>query len=175
MVEKDRRRCALDSVTEERLNHQVSMEGISSAHYLAMASWCDTQGYREAAKFLYQHAEEERTHMLKLFHYINDAGGHALHPDITDIAHSFKSFRQIFELAFAHETKVTQSIHQLVEHCLASKDFSTFNFLQWFLTEQIEEEALTRRAIELFDVIGEEGIGLYTIDQALGQLKNHHD
>ena len=112
--------------------------------------------------------------MLKLFHYINDAGGHALHPDITDITHSFQSFRQIFELTFAQETKVTQSIHQLVEHCWTSKDFSTFNFLQWFLTEQIEEEALTRRAIELFDVIGEEGIGLYTIDQALGQLKDNH-
>ena len=174
MAEKDKRRCALDPVTEKRLNQQVGVEGISSAHYLAMASWCDMQGYREAAKFLYQHAEEERAHMLKLFHYINDAGGHALHPDITDITHSFQSFRQIFELTFAQETKVTQSIHQLVEHCWTSKDFSTFNFLQWFLTEQIEEEALTRRAIELFDVIGEEGIGLYTIDQALGQLKDNH-
>ena len=124
-----------------------------------------------AAEFLYHHAEEEKEHMLKLFHYINDVGGHAMHPEITGIQHTFKSFRQVFELAFTHEIRVTQSIHQLVDHCLAVKDFSTFNFLQWFVAEQIEEEVVTRRAVELFDVIGEEGIGRYTIDKALKKLQ----
>ncbi len=173
MEKIDRSKCSLSPTTEQLLNQQVGMEGRSSAHYLAMASWCDTQGYKHAAEFLYHHAAEEREHMLKLFRYINDAGGHAIHPEITGIQHTFKSFRQIFELALTHETKVTQSIHQLVEHCLATKDFSTFNFLQWFVAEQIEEEVLTRRAVELFDIIGEEGIGRYTIDQALGALKNN--
>ena len=171
MEKIDRLKCSLGPKTEELLNQQVGMEGRSSAHYLAMASWCDTQGYKHAAEFLYHHAEEEKEHMLKLFHYINDAGGHALHPEITGIEHTFQSFRQVFELALAHEVKVTQAIHHLVDHCLAVKDFSTFHFLQWFVAEQIEEEALTRRAMELFDVIGEEGIGRYTIDQALGTLK----
>jgi ferritin len=172
MEKIDRLKCSLSQTTEQLLNQQVGMEGRSSAHYLAMASWCDTQGYKHAAEFLYHHAAEEKEHMLKLFRYINDAGGHAIHPEITGIQHTFQSFRQIFELALTHETKVTQSIHQLVEHCLATKDFSTFSFLQWFVAEQIEEEVLTRRAVELFDIIGEEGIGRYTIDKALGALKN---
>ncbi len=168
----DRLKCSLSLATERLLNQQVGMEGRSSAHYLAMASWCDTQGYKHAAAFLYHHAEEERKHLLKLFHYINDAGGHAIHPEITEIQHTFKAFRQVFELALVHEVKVTQSIHHLVDHCFAVKDFSTFNFLQWFVAEQIEEEILARRAVELFDVIGEEGIGCYTIDKALGALKD---
>jgi len=164
-------KCALSQATVQLLNQQVGMEARSSAHYLAMASWCDVQGYKCAAAFLYHHAEEEKEHMLKLFRYINDAGGHALYPVITDIQHTFPSFRQVFEQALVHEVSVTQAIHHLADHCLAIKDFSTFNFLQWFVAEQIEEEALTRRAVELFDVIGEEGIGRYTIDKALGKLR----
>jgi len=172
MKEKDidRSRCALSRELIQLLNEQLGVEGKSSAHYLAMASWCDTQGYHGAASFLYHHANEEREHMLKLFHYINEAGGHALHPEITDIQHTFSSFRQVFELALTQEIKVTHAIHRLVGHALAVKDFATFNFLQWFVAEQIEEEALTRRAVELFDVIGEEGIGRYTIDKALKKL-----
>jgi ferritin len=172
MEQLDRLKCSLSRTTEQLLNQQVGMEGRSSAHYLAMASWCSVQGHKYAADFLYQHAAEEREHMLKLFRYINDAGGHAMHPEITDIRHTFESFRQIFELVLAHEIQVTQSIHRLVDHCLATKDFSTFSFLQWFVEEQIEEEVLARRAIELFDIIGEEGIGRYTIDKEIGALKD---
>jgi ferritin len=172
MENVDRSKCSLSQETEQLLNQQVGTEGKSSAHYLVMASWCDTQGYKDAAAFLYHHAEEERAHMLKLFRYINDAGGRAVHPEITEVQRDFESFRQVFELALAQETKVTRSIHRLVDHCLAVKDFSTFNFLQWFVAEQIEEEIVTRRAVELFDVIGEEGIGRYTIDKAIGALSS---
>ena len=171
MEKMGRMKCSLSQLTEQLLNQQVGIEGKSCAHYLSMASWCDTQGYKCAASFLYHHAEEEKEHMLKLFHYINDAGGHALSPEISEIQYVFQSFRQVFEKALAQEIKVTQTIHHLVEHCLTVKDFSTFNFLQWFVAEQIEEEVLTRRAVELFDVIGEEGTGRYMIDEALGKLK----
>ena len=171
MEATNRLKCSLSQATEQLLNQQVGMEGKASAHYLAMASWCDTQGYKCAAKFLYDHAEEERGHMLRLFHYINDAGGHAIHPEITEMQHTFQSFRQIFEQILIHEVKVTQAIHHLVEHCFATKDFATYNFLQWFVAEQAEEEVLARRAVELFDVIGEEGIGLYTIDKEIGALQ----
>jgi ferritin len=172
MKNVDRSKYSLSQVTAQLLNQQVGMEGRASACYLAMASWCDTQGYKNAAAFLYHHAEEERAHMLKLFRYMNDSGCHAIHPEITEVQHDFESFRQVFELALIQETEVTRSIHRLVDHCLATKDFSTFNFLQWFVAEQIEEEIVTRRAVELFDVIGEEGIGRYTIDKALGALRN---
>jgi ferritin len=168
----NRLQCSLSEATAQLLNQQVAMEGTSAAYYLAMASWCDTKGYKEAAAFLYHHADEEKEHMLKLFHYINDCGGHAKQPEITGITHEFPSFREVFALALAQEVKVTEAIHQLVDHALATKDFATFNFLQWYVAEQIEEEALLRRTVELFDVIGEEGIGRYTIDKAIGALKS---
>jgi len=158
--------------TEQLLNKQIHMEGYSSAAYLSMASWCDTQGFANSAKFLYNHSEEERMHMLKLFRYINDSGGHALLSEVTGIQHQYNSLKEIFEKILHHEIEVTKSIHNIVDHCFSSKDFTTFNFMQWYVTEQHEEETLARRAVELFEIIGEEGIGLWTIDQEIGKLEN---
>ena len=162
---------SISTETEAMLNNQIMMEAQASAHYLSMASWCDVQGYSNSAKFLYGHADEERMHMMKLFHYINDAGGHALQPEITGLKHSYDSLRQVFQLILEHEIKVTQSINEIVEHCYNVKDFATLNFMQWYVSEQREEEMLSRRALELFDIIGEEGIGLWTIDQEIGKLE----
>ena len=109
--------------------------------------------------------------MLKLFSYVNDAGGHALQPEITGIKHEFASLREVFELILEHEIQVTKSINEIVDHCFNIKDFTTFQFLQWFVTEQREEETMARRALELFEIIGEEGVGLWTIDQEIGKLE----
>ncbi len=163
---------SLTEETEERLNGQIMMEGLSSARYLSMASWCDTMGYVKSADFLYRHSEEERQHMLKLFNYVNNAGGHALQPEISGIKHKFNSLREVFEEVLGHELEVTESINDLVEHCFKIKDFASFNFLQWFITEQREEETIARRAVELFDIIGEEGVGLWTIDQEIAKLED---
>ena len=156
--------------TEALLNKQVELEAVSSAIYLSMASWCETQGYENSSKFLYDHTDEERMHMMKIFRYINEAGGHALQPEITNIPHDFKSLRAVFEEVLEHEIFITNSIHSLVDHCQNNKDFTTFNFLQWYVTEQREEEILARRILELFDIIGEEGLGLWTIDIEIGKL-----
>jgi len=158
--------------TEKKLNAQILLEGQSSAYYLSMASWCDKEGYSTSAEFLYRHSEEERQHMLKIFGYINDAGGHALQPVIDNIPHNFNNLHEIFEKILEHEILVTHAINELVDHCFSIRDFATFHFLQWFVTEQREEETLARRAVELFDIIGEEGVGLWTIDQEIGKLEN---
>lgn len=159
--------------TEALLNKQIMMEGKSSAAYLSMASWCDTHGYEVSAEFLYKHSEEERMHMLKLFRYINAAGGHALQPEISGLKHTFESLREVFEHVLMHELEVTKSINEIVDHCFQIKDFATFNFLQWYVTEQREEETLARRAVELFEIIGEEGVGLFMIDQEIGKLESY--
>ncbi len=156
--------------TEELLNKQVELEAVSSAIYLSMASWCEIKGYENSSKFLYDHTEEEKMHMMKIFRYINEAGGHALQPEITGIPNDFSSLRAVFEEVLNHEIFITKSIHSLVDHCQSKKDFTTFNFLQWYVTEQREEEILARRILELFDIIGEEGLGLWTIDQEIGKL-----
>jgi len=157
--------------TEKLLNKQIEMEGKSSAYYLSMASWCEMKGYENSAEFLYRHSEEERMHMLKLIRYVNEAGGHALQPEIIGIKHSFETLREVFEQVLDHEIAVTISINHLVDHCFGQKDFATFQFLQWYVKEQREEETLARRALELFDIIGEGGIGLWTIDQEIVKLE----
>jgi ferritin len=163
---------ALHSETEQLLNHQIAIEGQASAAYLAMASWCDVRGYKQSANFLYAQSNEEREHMLKLVHYVNNLGGHALQPEIIGIQRSFQSLREVFEIAFNREISVTKSIHRLVEHCWNQKDLATYHFLQWYVGEQIEEEITARKILELFDVIGEAGIGLYMIDKEIGALKS---
>ena len=163
---------SLTEETEQLLNDQISLEGLSSAYYLAMASWCDKEGYAVSADFLYSHAEEEREHMLKIFHYVNEAGGHAKHADVTGVKYDYKSLREVFESILEHEITVTKAINEIVDHCFKIKDFTTVNFLQWFVSEQREEETLARRAVELFDIIGEEGVGLWTIDTEIGKLEN---
>lgn len=160
----------LTEKSEELLNQQVTMEGESSAIYLAMASWCDMKGYTGAAAFLYQQSDEEREHMLKIVHYINDLDGHAHQPEITGVKQNFDSLRSIFEIALAQESRVTAAIHQIVDHCLVVKDFTTFNFLQWYVAEQREEETTIRRILDIFDITGEAGTGLYEIDRAIGKL-----
>jgi ferritin len=163
---------SLKQGSEELLNQQIGMEGSSSALYLSMASWCDYMGYKYAADYLYAQSEEERGHMLKIIRYLNDAGGRAYQPDIRDIQREFVSFRSIFEMALQQEIKTTQSIHRIVQHCWNQQDVATFNFMQWYVQEQIEEEATARRVLDIFDVTGEEGVGRYLIDQAIGALKD---
>jgi len=156
---------------EKELNNQIVIEAESSFHYLAMASWCDNAGFEGAAKFLYGHSEEERQHMLKLFRYINDAGGHALSPAIGKVPHTFKNLKNVFEVVLKHEKLVTQSINNLVDICLKEKDHSTFNFIQWYVGEQHEEERLFMSVLDKFKIVGDDGKGLYWIDKELGELQ----
>lgn len=157
--------------SQELLNQQITMEGRSSALYLSMASWCDYSGYKHAADYLYNQSDEERGHMLKIIHYLNNAGGRAYQPEIIDIQREFTSFRAIFEMALQQEIKTTHAIHYLVKYCWDNQDLSTYNFMQWYVQEQIEEETTARRVLEIFDITGEEGVGRYLIDKEIGALK----
>jgi len=160
-----RLKTSLSEEIEQILNEQVKVEAHSSAIYLAMSSWCDDQGYDFSAAYFAKQADEERTHMLKLFHYINDRGGKAISPEITNVPKDFESFRGVFELALEQEMHVTAQFNNIADKCFKAKDFVTFQFIQWFLAEQIEEEYVARRILEMFDVIGEEGTGRWEIDK----------
>jgi len=160
-----RLKTSLKEEIENILNEQIKVEAHSSSIYLAMSSWCDNQGYDFSAQFFEKQAGEEREHMLKIFKYVNDRGGRAISPEIRDIPNDFESFRSVFELALEQEMHVTQQINNIADKCLKHKDFVTFQFLQWFLEEQVEEEYVARRILEMFDVIGEEGTGNWEIDK----------
>jgi len=160
----------ISSKIEAALNRQIDLEGFSSMYYLSMASWCEVKGYNGIAKFLYHHSDEERMHMLKLFHYINDRGGHGIVPAFAAPQNEFKNIREIFDIVHSHEVKVSNEINALVELCIQEKDYTTHNFLQWYVTEQIEEESLARQIIDKLNLIGEDKGGMYLFDRDLATM-----
>ena len=153
------------------MNEQVELEAASSQYYLAMASWAETQGMNGVAKFLFTHADEERMHMLKLVQFVNERGGHAVIPALKQPPQSFKNVQAIFEQILSHEVKVTAQINSLVDTCLKEKDYTTHNFLQWYVSEQIEEEALARQILDKLKLIGGEKGGLYLFDRDLSTFQ----
>ena len=152
---------------ESALNDQVQKEASSSQFYLAMASWAESNGLNGTAKFMYQHSDEERFHMLKLIHFINERGGKALIPSIEQPPKEFRDLENVFELLLSHEISVTESINNLVDICLQQKDYTTHNFVQWYVSEQLEEEALARTVLDKLRLIGGDKGGMYMFDRDL--------
>lgn len=170
-----RLRSSLTEEIENVLNEQIKREAHSSSTYLAMASWCDRHGYENSADFFYKQAEEEREHMMKIFKYVVDLGGNAKSPEVVGIKDDYESLKEVFEVTLEQEISITQSINRIVDVCHKHKDYTTVAFLQWFLREQIEEEYIARRALELFDVIGTEGVGLFMIDKNIPKISYNGD
>ena len=160
----------ISSKIEQALNRQIDLEGYASLYYLSMASWCEVKGFKGIAQFLYHHSDEERMHMLKLFHYINDRGGHAVVPGLQSPPKDYVSIRAIFETVLSHEVKVSNEINALVELCINEKDYTTHNFLQWYVAEQIEEESLARNILDKLNLIGDDKGGMYLFDRDLEAL-----
>ncbi|MFD1094312.1 ferritin [Salegentibacter chungangensis] len=153
------------------LNKQIQKEAQSSASYLAMASWCDHNALTGSAEFFYEQATEEREHMMKIFRFINDNGGTAFSPQTKEVQHDFGSLEEIYETALDQEIEITESIHNLVQKCRKVNDLTSENFLQWFVNEQMEEEQMIRRALELFDLLGTDGIGLKLLDERIPEIR----
>jgi ferritin len=161
----------MNARVEEALNKQLHKESFSSHMYLAMASWTENQGLEGSAKFLYQHSDEERQHMLKLVRYINERGGKAIIPNLAKPEITFDSMLSMYESLLQHEIGISNSIGELVHICLEEKDYSTYNFLQWFVSEQMEEEALARSILDKLRMIGNDKSGLYLFDRDINGLR----
>ncbi len=160
----------LKKKVETALNEQIRIEAESSQIYLSMASWAEVKGLEGIAQFLYKHSDEERMHMLKFFKYVNERGGHAIVSELSAPKIDFGSFQQLFRELFEHEIMVSECINNLVHITLEEKDYATHNFLQWFVAEQIEEEALARTILDKIDLIGSDKGGLYLFDRDIQQL-----
>jgi ferritin len=154
----------LSKEIEKALNAQITIEAESSQVYLSMASWAETQGFEGVAAFMYTHSDEERMHMLKLVKFINERGGHAKISKLNAPPDSFGSFKEMFQNLFDHEVMVSASINDLVHISLEQRDYATHNFLQWYVAEQIEEEALARTILDKINLIGDDKGGLYLFD-----------
>jgi ferritin len=132
-----------------------------------MASWAENNGLNGTAKFMYTHSDEERFHMLKLVKFVNERGGKAIIPKVDEPPREFNDLGNVFELLLAHEIKVTESINNLVDICLQEKDYTTHNFVQWYVSEQLEEEALARMVLDKVRLIGNDKGGMYLLDRDL--------
>jgi ferritin len=152
---------------ELALNDQIEKEASSSQYYLAMASWAENNGLNGTAKFMYLHSDEERFHMLKLIKFVNERGGTAVVPAVGQPTVNFENLETVFTLLLKHEIKVTESINNLVDVCLQEKDFSTHNFVQWYVSEQLEEEALARAILDKLRLIDGDKGGMYMFDRDL--------
>jgi ferritin len=158
---------------EIAVNEQIKREEHSSRLYLAMASWCEVTGFPGAAAFLYAQAEEERIHMLKFVHYLNDRNGHALMSALDMPNPEYKSLKDVFEQVMKHEEYITASINELYGVSFEEKDFTTGNFLQWFINEQIEEESTMRGILDKLNLAGDgQSGGLFHIDKELTIMAN---
>lgn len=152
------------------LNKQIKLEGDSSQLYLAMANWAEVKGLEGSSTFLYAHADEERNHMLKLVKFINERGGKAFIPQIEEPKQDFNNLKEVFTAILNHEIFVSESINDIVGLTLEERDYTTHNFLQWYVSEQIEEERLARTILDKLNMIGEDKGGLYLFDRDIVSL-----
>ncbi len=163
----------LNKKVEQILNVQVEKEGYSSNLYLAMASWAETMGYEGISNWMHAQAEEEREHMLKLIGYINERGGKAVIPAFDQPPGEYKSVKAMFEQVLEHEQYVSKLINDIVEVCEQEKDYTTNNWIQWFVTEQIEEEASANNILDKLNMLGDGP--LYMFDRDIMNMRGEHE
>ncbi len=160
----------LSKTMSAALNAQMTKEAHASQIYLSYASWADNQGYAGVANFLFRHAEEERNHMMKILEYILKRGAEV---EITAIPAPFENplnLQTCFEKVFEHEVDNTKAIYKLVKMSFDEGDWATWNFMQWFVKEQTEEETLAINLLDKIKIAGGEkakGETLYTLDRDL--------
>lgn len=154
----------------KKLNEQLNLEFYSANLYLQMSAWCSDKGYEGAAAFLKAHSQEEMEHMQRLFDYLSDTGALPLLGQIAAPPIDFKSIGDVFSQTYEHEQLITSEINKLAHLAMTIQDYSTFNFLQWYVSEQHEEEKLFKSVLDKLDMVGESGKALFLLDKDLKNL-----
>ncbi len=154
----------------EKLNQQLNLEFYSSNLYLQMSAWCEEKGFAGAAEFLRQHANEEIAHMNRLFTYVSETGALPIIGAIDAPPYQFETLGQLFELTYEHECLITKRINSLAHEAFTNQDYSTFNFLQWYVAEQHEEETLFKGILDKINLVGNDGHALFFVDKDLAEL-----
>ena len=157
---------------ESLLNSQIKYEANASMQYLAMASWSDAKGYNGIAQFFYKQSEEERVHMTKLIKFINERSGNVIIPQLDKPIDQFTSLNELFEKFLNSEIYVTEQINKVIFECLEKKDYNVHNFMQWYVTEQLEEEAMARTLLDKLNIIGDDKSGHYLFDRDINTIAN---
>ena len=158
-----------DKELQEAFNLQVNNEMSSAYLYLSMSAYCESVNLPGIAHWMRLQYQEEMEHGLKFFDFITDRGSHAVLRAIPQPPAEFKSVLDVFERTLAHEQKVTAAINQLYELALQKKDYPSQVFLQWFITEQVEEEKIAGQIVENMKVISDKPHSILYMDKQLGK------
>ncbi len=151
------------------LNEQMNAELFSSYQYLAMAAFFEEESLSGFAAWMRMQSQEEYNHAMKIFDYIHQVSGKATLTEIKAPKTEWKTPLDVFADTYEHEEKVTKSIYELVDLSISEKDHATNTFLQWFVTEQVEEEATALKILDKIKMVGDNKSGLFLLDREMGQ------
>ena len=168
----------LSKSLQKALNAQMTQEAHSAQIYLALGSWANSQGYDGVSNFLFRHANEERNHMMKFLEYILERGSSVKIEAIPDPGAEPTSVYDCFEKAFLQEVDNTESIYKIVKLSFEEADWATWNFLQWFVKEQTEEETLIMNMLDKLKIAGGKKVSgetLYSLDRDMRSTPDDTD
>ncbi len=154
---------------QKALNDQINAEFFSAYLYLAMEAYFESRGLPGFANWMRCQSQEEVVHAMKLYDFINERNGRVTLKSLETPPGEWDSPQQVFEAAYAHEQEVTGLINSLVDLAIKESDHATNTFLQWFVAEQVEEEATACGVVDRLKLIGSSGDGLFQLDKELGQ------
>ncbi|MFC0139005.1 non-heme ferritin [Erwinia mallotivora] len=162
----------LTSEMTAKLNDQLNLEFFSANLYLQMSAWCADKGFEGAAAFMREHSAEEMQHMQRLFNYLSDTGAMPVLGTIAAPPVTFNSLNEVLEQAYDHEKLITSKINELAHAAITTQDYSTFNFLQWYVAEQHEEEKLFKSVLDKLALVGNSGEALFFVDKDLMKMSS---
>lgn len=154
---------------QEAINEQINKELYSEYLYLSMAAYFDALGYEGFAHFMKAQAKEEHEHAMKFYEYLNDRGGRVILKQIDEPQIDFDSVNEVFDLSYKHEQFVTKSINELVDLASKENDHASVSFLNWYVDEQVEEEATMDAILTKLEMIDGKGMGLLMLDRELAR------
>lgn len=159
----------LSKKLEDAINEQINKELYSAYLYLSMSSYCESESLAGFAGWMRAQAQEEINHAMRLFDYVAARGGRVVLKAIEMPTPVWKSPLEMFEQVLQHERKVTGMINRLYELALSENDYATQMELQWFITEQVEEEESAGAVVEQLRRVGDQPMGLLMMDRQLGE------
>lgn len=162
--EKGKKKSYLSEKMSKLINDLIAAELNASQLYRAMASWAEYTGYEGLAKMMGKHTEEERGHMRKLYTYALDRQCHPITPMVKEQPKGFTGFKDVLDKALAHEEMIEATYKKATKLAWDEQDITTFSFLQWFVTEQVEEIKLFSGLLDRLEVVGNDAKGAYFID-----------
>ncbi len=162
----------LSQVMQEAINEQINNELFASYSYLSMSAWCEHQQFTGCALWMRMQSDEERDHALRLHDFLLARNARVVMKPIAQPTVDFESVASVFEMALAQEQEVTAQIDKLYELAFKEKAFAALVELEWFITEQVEEEKTAREIVHKFKLVKDDPASLLDLDRELGERKS---